>query len=529
LKALIILLALALAAAVEADVAFAHATLVNSEPADGAVLRAPPKQVRLTFGEAVAPLVMRLLTADGRVVALAGVRAEQQSLIVDLPAHSSTGTSILSWRVTSSDGHPIGGTVSFSVGQSGPERLAEPVEQQIGRFPLWLLHVVTLIGLAGVVGSAVFQAWIAPVRQEGVDRALLVAAPLAGLFLIARLGAEVADAVGGDFANFMNAALWWQSVSDRLGGALLAMLAALSVSALSVRASGHRARWMSAVALLCAGLAFAFSGHAAAARPPYLMKPSIVLHVVAVLFWSGSLLPLLMLARVGSVPAAGALRAYASPVLAAVVVLTATGLILSGFQLGALSEFWNSGYGVILSLKLAALLPLTAIAAFNRLSLSPRVRAGDVSALGTLQISVGAEIAIAVLIFGLVSLWRFTPPPREMSAVRVLSSGIQFHAHGTRGMANLTMSPGRAGPVKFSINVMDVQSRPLAVAGVDLVLTDPANRIEPLRRKARRITSASWQIDDLTIPVPGTWLVRIDLLISDFEKIPIRTTLKVDE
>jgi copper transport protein len=529
LKAFVVLLVLLASLVLGAQGAFAHASLVTSEPADGAVLRAPPKQVRLSFGEPVAPLVMRLLRADGKVVPLANVRAEQQSLIVEMPADIGTGTSILSWRVTSSDGHPIGGTVTFSVNQSSPERVADPASDGLGRFPLWLLHVLTLIGLAGVVGGAVFQAWIAPGRPVGLDRALLIAAPLAGLLAIARFGAYAIDAVGGDLANLGNVALWWQPVSSIQGVTTLAIVAAVAISALSVRTSARWARGLSAAALLCAGLAFAFSGHAAVANPRYLMQPSIVLHLVALLFWSGSLLPLLILARSGKTSTvAAALASYASPVLVAVVVLAISGVLLGTLQLGAVAELWGSGYGVILSLKLAALLPLLALAAFNRLYLTPRVRNGDAGALRPLRFSIAAEIAIVVLIFGLVSLWRFTPPPREMLAVRVLSTGIQFHAHGTRGMANLLVSPARAGPVTVTITVMDVQARPFEVAGVDLVLTDPAGRIEPIRRKARRITSANWRVDDSIIPVPGTWLVRIDLLVSDFQKIPIRTTLKVD-
>jgi copper transport protein len=530
LKALIVLLLVAAGLVLGGHGAFAHATLITSEPVDGAVLRAPPRQVHLSFGEPVTPLVMRLLTADGRVITLANVRVERQALIVELPAGVATGTSILSWRVTSSDGHPIGGTVTFSVNQASLGRPAEPAADPASRFLPWLLHVLALIGLAAVVGGAVFQAWIASPRLAGLDRILMFAAPLAGAVALARFGADVVDAVGGDLADLMNVALWWRPVSRIFGGSVLAMLAALALSALSVRSGDRWPRRLSAAALLCAGLAFATSGHAAAATPQYLMKPAIVLHIAAVLFWSGSLVPLLMLARAGSMPAAGvALTSFAMPVLAAVIVLTVSGLLLGGLQLGALAELWNSGYGVVLCLKLAALLPLLALAALNRLVLTPRVRSGDSNALRPLRISIAAEIAIVVVIFGLVSLWRFTPPPREMAAVRVLSTGLQFHAHGTRGMANLIVSPARAGPVKVSINVMDVQARPLEVAGVDLVLTDPERRIESIRRKARRVTSANWQIDDLTIPVPGTWLVRIDLLVSDFEKIPIRTTLKVDD
>jgi copper transport protein len=169
-------------------------------------------------------------------------------------------------------------------------------------------------------------------------------------------------------------------------------------------------------------------------------------------------------------------ESYAVPIRSAIIILLPSGIIIAVVQLGAFSELWNSGYGVVLSMKLALLTFLFCLAALNRFSITPRIRSGDVSALRLLRLSISGEIALVILVFCVTLLWRFTPPPREMSAVTVLPTGIQFHAHGTRGMANLLVSPARPGPVTVSINVMDVQSRPLDVKGVEIVLLDPNNR-----------------------------------------------------
>ena len=51
-------LAALLSALCIASAAWAHATLVSSEPADGSVLAQPPKMVQLHFNESVAPAVI---------------------------------------------------------------------------------------------------------------------------------------------------------------------------------------------------------------------------------------------------------------------------------------------------------------------------------------------------------------------------------------------------------------------------------------------------------------------------------------
>jgi copper transport protein len=56
--------------------------------------------------------------------------------------------------------------------------------------------------------------------------------------------------------------------------------------------------------------------------------------------------------------------------------------------------------------------------------------------------------------------------------------------------------------------------RPKEVA---LILSNPAAGVEPIRRPAT-LREGVWQVDALALPVPGRWQVRVDILVSDFEK-----------
>jgi copper transport protein len=91
-------------------------------------------------------------------------------------------------------------------------------------------------------------------------------------------------------------------------------------------------------------------------------------------------------------------------------------------------------------------------------------------------------------------------------------------------MADLRITPARPGLVMIAIDLADAQSRPLAVQAVEIVLSDPQGRTEPIRREARR-QGAGWQIDAVGIPTAGPWLLRLDLLVSDFDRISLSTHL----
>src|SRR3954451_5108700 len=77
--------------------AFAHASLVRAEPADGAMLAETPQVLKLTFNEPVSVLVMRLIGPSGEVIA-PGATAEN-NVVPLTPPRLRQGSHVLSWRV----------------------------------------------------------------------------------------------------------------------------------------------------------------------------------------------------------------------------------------------------------------------------------------------------------------------------------------------------------------------------------------------------------------------------------------------
>src|SRR5437879_861745 len=73
-----------------ASAAWAHATLVSSEPADGSVLAQPPKMVQLHFNESIAPAVIGVIDAAGKARDVA-TPAVGQSVLIVFPARRPCG------------------------------------------------------------------------------------------------------------------------------------------------------------------------------------------------------------------------------------------------------------------------------------------------------------------------------------------------------------------------------------------------------------------------------------------------------
>ena len=135
------------------------------------------------------------------------------------------------------------------------------------------------------------------------------------------------------------------------------------------------------------------------------------------------------------------------------------------------------------------------------------------------------EIVLVCAILAVAALWRFTPPPRTFAAVAAAPASV--HMHAVDAMVELTVTPGRAGPVRASLHVMGADLAPLEPREVTLELSNPEAGIEPIRRSAVHAGPGVWEVDGLLLAPPGKWSAKVDLLIGDFEKRTIEGAMEL--
>lgn len=495
--------------------ALAHAALIGSDPADGAVVATPPRQLTLTFSEPVSPLALKLVVAGGAATPLETYRIEGPALIVT-PPELAQGTHVVSWRVVSADGHPVGGSFAFSVGApsaNGGATVVDAVGQPV-RVALWLARLCLYCGLFLGVGGAFFAAWVGrPPRTAG-----RIVAALTGLGIAAgllSLGLQGLDALAAPLVSLGRPTVWATGLSTSYATTAIGALIALAAGLASMAAGGvSTARLLSAAALALVGLALAASGHASAAEPQWLTRPMVFLHGTSIAFWAGALIPLGSLLAKREPGAAEALRRFSRLIPWALAPLVAAGLVLAVIQVGSWSGLVDTAYGRVLLAKIALLAVLFCVAAYNRWRLTGAAAHGAALAVSRLSRTVTVEIALVVAIFATAALWRFTPPPRALALAAAVPASV--HIHTAEAMADVTIAPGHAGEVEASIYVMDGAFGALPAREVTLVLSRPDGAMEPVRRQTRSVEGV-WQTGPFTLPLPGRWMARVEVLVSDFE------------
>lgn len=504
--------------------AFAHAALVATEPADGAVLAQNPARFSLTFSEPVSPLVLTLVRPDGSQLALTSSRLNDQTVEIDNPETLKSGTHVLSWRVVSVDGHPVGGSALFSIGAPSAAPVASEAVDWTLRAAIWAAKLLLYAGLFLGIGGAFALAWLAKDRRCG--QRFVAATLLLGLVgAPVSLGLQGLDGLGAPLARFATPTVWKTALETSFVWTVLIGLIALGLALLSLAGPSGLRKLSASAALLGVGAALAASGHASAAEPQWLTRPLVFLHGAAIAFWVGALAPLGLALRQQPAEARAFLRRFSRAILPVVVVLAASGIVLAIIQVQEPAALVHTAYGRLLLLKLALLLFLFTLAAVNRWTLTAPAEAGDTEVQRRLVRSIGIEMLIVLAIFGAAAGWRFTPPPRALAIAA--AQPVSIHVHTLKAMADLSITPGHAGEVAASMVIMTGDFGPLDAKGVTLVLSKPDSGIEPIKRPATKPGDGTWRVDNLVIPIPGRWNARLDILVSDFDLVKIEAPIDI--
>lgn len=204
----------------------------------------------------------------------------------------------------------------------------------------------------------------------------------------------------------------------RIGAGLLLLLAVLALRP-------GRGLWLVGLALgLIVAASFAWTGHGAATEGAGhgLHLASDIAHAVAALIWLGAVFAFMAMAtrRIeGDATAQGALATalggFARVGTICVAVLLVTGLINSFYLVGIERVFSmnETPYGRLLMVKLAAFAAMLGLAALHRFRSTPGLERGQ-GGLAGLRLSLGAELALGLLILALVGAMGILAPPASL-------------------------------------------------------------------------------------------------------------------
>lgn len=531
------------------DGAWAHASLVSSDPKDGSALRAAPAEVVLRFDEVVRLVWMRLVGPGGAEVAPTHPpAAEGGTLRASYPRDLPTGVYLLSYRVVSADSHPVAGTVAFGVGATGATVRAAgsagaPMDASPWSVPSGITRWVFYVAVVAAAGAAVFRRWVTdvPPRLRQTLRSVALAGVLAAALQVGLRGAMLADA---PLSGLLDPDIWRLGAGTTLAWSVLVSGTGLLGCAVAFGGTGQGWRWFGLASALIVLAGFPLSGHAASTELGWIASLALAAHMLAVVYWLGSFWPLIAVLR-GSDKMVAAVRRFSRIAVPAVTLLMASGSALAFVQAGRGSTLIESKYGWLVAGKLALFLPLVALAAWNRLKLTPMLKAGVMAAPRRLRRAIRVEAVIAGGVLAVTSILALTPPPRQAmqpdpaaTAPAAAPHVQEGHVHRAGGFARLvarqrgvrllaTVTPAQAGPNRIRAVFDRADGEPPTPQEVWLDMSQPEADIAPIRRPMELEENGVWFYQGPELAIPGRWTLGFEVLLTEFEQLNLRAQVVV--
>jgi copper transport protein len=105
---------------------------------------------------------------------------------------------------------------------------------------------------------------------------------------------------------------------------------------------------------------------------------------------------------------------------------------------------------------------------------------------------------------------------------------VRQHLHARNLIAEFEIVPGRSGHNAIRAGLRSTTGNRLAPQEVSVELSMPQTGIGPIRRRLGWNRSAeSWEIEGSELSVPGRWILRLEVLVGDFEEISFETEIQV--
>ncbi len=547
-----------------------HAVLMDTDPKSEAALDGSPSRITVTFNENIGPIFLRVLDTTGKEVGSPGTpEVDGYSMFIDLADELTDGTYAVTYRVVSADTHPVGGAFTFSVGDVAPaQAILTFTESEVNNWwiPVALNRTLQFAALLLATGLALFGLLVqAPAKVLTTARFIgIVSGGVAAATFIAAVGLGGAEMLGGDPLILRDLNVWATGLDTTLEPSLWLGLTGLFLLILGLKMGFEGSkRYLTVLGVLVSTSSLLVTGHAATANPRWFMTPIVGLHLLCVAFWFGSLIPLIQSIRSsGPVEGAKVLNDFSFWAIISVALILLSGIGISIIQVESIPALFATDYGNRLLIKIGFFVALLGLAGANKLWLTPALADGAPAAVVRLRRTISFELLIILGVFGMATSLSLTTPPRALADQAMTAMTTQTGGGANQGrMASaidqlldesvartgegifqgfetiiekngyevtVRLSPGRPGPNSLEIEMRDENGEPFEAMEMTTYWALPSAGLEALEVEMASSGLATFLTEVGELIIPGTWELRVDALISDFDKIIFRTEVPLD-
>jgi putative copper resistance protein D len=195
----------------------------------------------------------------------------------------------------------------------------------------------------------------------------------------------------GSFDGFLDFEIQKMIFQSHLGVSKLMALLGLVVLAIALKLKQNSQLIVGMVGITLVAVSFTYTGHSAENPFRFILSPLLILHILVVAFWFGSLIPLYIIVKHEDPAVSGGIvESYSKKATFIVPLIFIAGLII-GLILMKGVNFFDHTYGLIVLFKIGLFSALMLIAALNKWRLGPQLLSNNPGASKNLRIALTVE------------------------------------------------------------------------------------------------------------------------------------------
>lgn len=510
-----------------ASPAFAHATLDDSAPKNGARLEEPPKEVTISFSESVEASqgAVRVYDSEGERLDSGKVSHRGAATVVAPLPKLPDGGYVVTWRVISADSHPIRGAFTFLVGD-GKAVEASTVENLLGaRGGSKTVGALYAIGrslafaaMLVLLGAAAFLTlvWRDGRAAPAVRKAMWTSFAVLAVTTVANLVLQALYAGGLGLGDALSSSVLSSELGSRFGHVYEARLALLVLAVpllrllLSDRELPSWWQWVAGAVGVGIAATPGLAGHAAIGDwEPYALIADVA-HVGAAALWIGGLVMLVgFVFRRPTEDLKALTRRFSEIAFWSVGALVATGVFQGYRQVGSLDALTSTTYGKLLMVKSAIVAGMVAMAWLSRRATHARWSPHTSSSV---RRTVAIEVALAVAVMSVTGLLVNAVPAKTLIAAP--QSG---ELAGKTVLVQYTVEPGRKGLNEIHLYSLTKQGLPIDVPEMTLEFSMPDKGIDKIPVDLEVAGRGHYQSLSFNLPIAGRWRIDVNVRTSDID------------
>ncbi|MGG4266058.1 copper resistance CopC/CopD family protein [Peribacillus simplex] len=508
-----------------------HATVISSNPSPNEAMDTLPEKISIQFSENIQPAFhsLEVFSQDGdKIQTQDSAISEQSEKVLEAKWKGTIdeGVYYIKWRVVSSDGHPIEGTIPFQFGDSTvlPDqeisKVAAGFPDSINVF-LQSLQYICFAALTGILffqlslmkGSRLFDASSRARLYLWLSYAGLAFSTFCSLPLKVTIDAGVgwADAFNGTFIKeVLNATsfgtIWIIEI-------LLLLLLFLVIYFMLENSLNRSLPFLSFIIIAVLMVCKALTGHTAAVPNQVLAVLMDFLHLLSMALWLGGLMALLVI-----LPGLAdrqtedrktfywsIIQRFSSWSFLFVIILIVSGIYSSLQHVPTIHSLINTTYGQLLLAKIGLMLVMIVLGAFHYFKGKKQVK--------KLGYSVGVEFGLGIVVLIVAAL--LTNVQTAMSSPGPIEKTLLTDENNE---VTLMVTPNEVGDNLIQVNlsnggkpIAEIEQLTITMQPVDT----PGGEIKLQMQEKNKGTFSSKSI----LTMPGKWNIHIHGLTDSLDSI----------